>query len=341
MTTAAVIVFGVANFALGSKSGVGQPSAAPSPSHPAATATQGAVGQPSATPTSSGGPLARISVRHDGGLVFAYGSLWIGDRTGARRIDPATNTDANTILITDPINRLWDDGTSVIAWTDPGDIRIDPATNAQQAAGPAGMHALGAVWSIDNGGTLHKYDLATGQQMGTVSVQGAPNWQPQMTAGAGALWIAEGDTKSLVRVDPNGPKILTRITGFSSDDSLFVAGFAFNSVWVQSNAASGSGILYRIDPATNRITATIPVGDPAHSTGYGGTVLAFSSDSIWTGDSSGTVTRVDAATNKVVAVHQVEMSNVEWIAFGANSIWIRNQGLGEVQRYDAALWNAP
>jgi virginiamycin B lyase len=162
-----------------------------------------------------------------------------------------------------------------------------------------------------------------------------------MAAGAGALWIAEGDTRSLVRVDPSGPSVAKRITGFSTVDSLFVAGYAFDSVWVQANAAGGSGILYRIDPATNAIVASIPLGDPAHGTGYGGTVLAFSSDSVWTGDSSGTVTRVDPATNTVVAVHAVQMANVEWIAFGANSIWIRNQTVAEVQRYDAALWNAP
>jgi hypothetical protein len=331
---AAVVVIGGAIYLIGHRPGVGTPSPTPTPT----AATQARVSPSPASTT--GRPVSTISVLHDGGLVFAFGSLWIGDQAGVQRIDPST--DQSTMLATTgTIQRLWSTDKTIAVSTDAGELSIDPGTNAVTAAGPEGMPAFNSNWAIDSNGTLLRFDPTTDKQTGSVSVEGTVDWQPQLVAAFGSIWIGVGDTHQVVRVDPTRMTIVARIGGLSTDSSLLTIGSGFGSIWAQANAAGQSGILYRIDPATNKVVATIPVGDPAHSTGYGGTVIAFSDNAVWTADSSPTVTRVDPATNKVVVVGPIQLPAAEWIAFGSGSLWMRNQTLGEVQRYDAAAWGAP
>src|SRR5438552_5605786 len=85
---AAAVVLGVALYSLTPRPDVGHPTAPPTSPSPSATIAT----QPSATTAGGNAPQARITVRHDSGLVFAFGSLWIGDEGGVQRIDPATNT---------------------------------------------------------------------------------------------------------------------------------------------------------------------------------------------------------------------------------------------------------
>ena len=80
--------------------------------------------------TSGSGPLvpqARIPVSNDGGIVFAFDSLWIGDLNGVQRIDPATN--ASTWIATTGPTGVSADSTAVYADTSAGKLRIDPSSN--------------------------------------------------------------------------------------------------------------------------------------------------------------------------------------------------------------------
>jgi streptogramin lyase len=127
------------------------------------------------------------------------------------------------------------------------------------------------------------------------------------------------------------------IGGISDTYSLLPVGVAFGSVWAQANAAGGSGILYRIDPHTNKIVASIQLGIPARGGQYGGTDIAFDDTSVWTGDTSPTVTRVDPATNQVVATLGVGRTP-EWVVVGAGSVWLNADNSSAVVRFSVNDW---
>ncbi len=85
-----------------------------------------------------------------------------------------------------------------------------------------------------------------------------------------------------------------------------------------------------IDPATNSVVASIPVGSKpvAIAAGEGG---------IWVGDArDGTVTKIDPATSRVVRVTGIGAPAVD-LATGAGSVWVATGAFGEVVRIDPEL----
>jgi len=332
--TAIVVMLGVA--LLGQPAG--QVGDSPAPTTPPATppASHEAAASASASGTTVVTPQAWITAPYDGGLVFAFDSLWIGDQGGVQRIDPATN--ASTLIpTTQPAAIASADSTAVYADTSAGPIRIDPGSNGT-APVKGGMPMFGSTWDVDSGGTLHRHDATTGAETGHLSFQGTVGNWPTLTSGFASLWIASGDTHKLLRVDPTTLKIEATIEGMSTADSFWSVGTGFGSVWVQANTAPPTGMLYRVDPATNTVIAAIPVGDSVHAGELGGTNIAFSDDSVWTADSGSTVSRVDAATNRLVAAKLIDLIWPESIAFGAGSVWVRNHYTNVVERLDAAAW---
>ena len=85
-----------------------------------------------------------------------------------------------------------------------------------------------------------------------------------------------------------------------------------------------------VDPASNRVVASIAVGSrPVTVVGANG--------SIWVGDAQdGTATEVDSATRKVVKVVGVGSPVVD-LAFGTGGVWGATGGFGEVVRIDPEL----
>jgi virginiamycin B lyase len=115
-----------------------------------------------------------------------------------------------------------------------------------------------------------------------------------------------------VRIDPSTNRVVTTIpisqAAPANSPSPTAVAVGAGSVWVTSRfvvidaaAAHNStptpkpGILSRIDPATNSIVATIPVGlDP-----FG---VSVGEGSVWVANRTGfTISKVDPATNGVVA----------------------------------------
>jgi YVTN family beta-propeller protein len=95
------------------------------------------------------------------------------------------------------------------------------------------------------------------------------------------------------------------------------------------NIAAGEGAVWvtdqlgdavaRIDPATNRIVATIPVGAGARG-------VAVGEGSIWVASAiDGTVSRIDPAANAVVATIDVDQSPVE-LDVGEGYVWVATDG---------------
>ncbi len=97
-------------------------------------------------------------------------------------------------------------------------------------------------------------------------------------------------------------------------------------VWVANSSLTDSK-LYRIDPASNKVVATVALERVCKG-------MAADGDSLWLSDyGGGKVWRVDAATNKIVATINVGGSPAA-IAAGLGSIWVADANGGTVVRID-------
>jgi virginiamycin B lyase len=191
-----------------------------------------------------------------------------------------------------------------------------------------------------------------------------------------AVWVASSKPASVHRIDPKTNKEVA-IVPVPGDPCAGLA-FWFGSLWVplcakQERAEQSRGkqnSIVRVDPRTNRISATIPIGPAGEEGG-----IAASNDSIWiVTDSAGTLVRIDPVTNRarqklsiapgsynplfsegmiwitggsadiltavdassgaVLATIRVG-AKPRFLAAGGGSIWTLNQGDGTVTRVDA------
>ena len=87
-----------------------------------------------------------------------------------------------------------------------------------------------------------------------------------------------------------------------------------DSVWTNS---SGTDLVYRMDPRSNAILATVPVKRPCSG-------FAVAAGTLWAPSCKDhTISRIDLATNQVVATVPVGPANSEGgIAFGAGAAWM-------------------
>ena len=123
----------------------------------------------------------------------------------------------------------------------------------------------------------------------------------------------------LLRLDPQtGEEVATISLKDLNDAFPTQVAFGAGSVWVSSGYyGQPGGVVFRIDPRTNRVVDRIPVNPPSG--------LAFGHGSVWaTSAGYGTVSRIDPQSEKVVAKIKVgrgamgiaadERSGAVWIA---------------------------
>jgi len=91
----------------------------------------------------------------------------------------------------------------------------------------------------------------------------------------------------------------------------------------------GNGKVWRIDAATNKIVATVKVGEAP-------TAVAAGHGAIWVANSTkGTLSRIDPAANKVVATIPVTNSLLNSICILDNAVWVASVNM-MVSRVDPA-----
>lgn len=167
-----------------------------------------------------------------------------------------------------------------------GIYRIDPGSGRVMASlpvpdiGDAIAVAGGLVWAADYHGNLLRIRPRTGRITGKPVNVGFGGWW--ITPGAGALWVTSTDGGgAITRLDP--------VTGaaepFSNSAVLDVSAAGAGSLW--------SSQVKRVDPATGRVTASIPVA--------GAYQVLFWKGSAWVLAlrRSLTLLRIDPATNQV------------------------------------------
>lgn len=146
-----------------------------------------------------------------------------------------------------------------------------------------------------------------------------------MALTAGYLWVADCTDKSLNRIDIRKAQIIASIpTGIANPQGELNVVAGAGSIWVPSDDA---GTVARIDPATNKVTASIHV-DP------GTYYMAFGFGSVWAVSSkTQSIQRIDPATNTVVKTTKLG-KQPGFLAAGEGAVWVQEQGDGTVARID-------
>lgn len=134
-----------------------------------------------------------------------------------------------------------------------------------------------------------------------------------MVADDTAVWVHNGDTASLLRIDIKTNKIVATIpVGHGNGEVAIGQG----AVWV---ANPTDGTISRVDPQTNRVVATITL-DPQDVVQD----IAVSPSAVWVTDfSNNSLIRIDPQTNHIAA----KLSNypgIVAISFAGGSVWACN-----------------
>jgi virginiamycin B lyase len=197
-----------------------------------------------------------------------------------------------------------------------------PVPIAATIAGCPGADGLvadqGALWFVC-GGMIWRADVTTRTSRSIVT-------GTAIAVGPAGLW-AVGNA-AVLKLDPATGAILARIPHVGGVS----IGVGSGAVWVADTAG---GAVTRIDPASNRVSATIRVG----SNPIG---IAVGANAIWVADqrlsaggptAADSLTRIDPATDTVAATIDVDHGPSP-ILFVAGAVWVVDDASGTVSGID-------
>jgi hypothetical protein len=134
-------------------------------------------------------------------------------------------------------------------------------------------------------------------------------------AGAGAVWVA--GQGALLRIDLRTNRVVATIPTPLTGQYASIA-FGEGAVWVTSGQVNG--VVYRVDPASNRVTAAI--GVPGGAFG-----IVVAAGTVWVTQfvsGLGVVARIDAHTNKLLSPVEVpSMPGI--IRYGLDAVWVTSE----------------
>jgi DNA-binding SARP family transcriptional activator/streptogramin lyase len=211
-------------------------------------------------------------------LAVGAGAVWVVNaRLGTLyRVDPEFNRVTDAVRLGDRAITYTGAGVDVglgSVWAAFGDstlARADPAPPRAVGVGSAGtgpaavVVAFGSIWVANSGeATVQRFSPLTFED-GPTRVLAAGSMPTGLAAGEGAIWVANTGADYVTRIDAGdfGSNAVRPIPVGDGPTNIAIGDGA---VWV----AAAGGSISRIDPETNDVTATIPVGNP-----LGGMVIA-------------------------------------------------------------------
>jgi YVTN family beta-propeller protein len=267
------------------------------------------------SPAPTGPVQAELRTGRDAGpALVAAGAVWVPNEADGTvtRIDPATNRVAATVTIGDPqvmqAHGCGVDSVHSLMW----DSLLYRRCSLPSALASDGR----SVWAADNAAQgLARIDPRTNRVVQRISIGADPF---AIAWGFGSLWVTSyfQDPQEVLRVDPTSGRVLAEIAGPTFGGTGIVVGAG--AVWV---AATYAGTLTRIDPATNSITATIPVESYPLA-------LTVGAGSVWVrNEDSSSISRVDPGTDRVTAavrgINSLPQSHPDdFVTFGRDGLWI-------------------
>jgi len=273
--------------------------------------------------TTSNRFVAAVPVgREPSAIVAGAGSLWVlnvEDQT-VSRIDPASNKVVTTRAVGGtPTGIAFGDGS---VWVAAGFgltsgaggsvLELDPATNElgrpiHVGSGLRGIaFGFGSIWVTNkNANTVTRIDPETGGLIATITVGAGPEG---VAVGGTAVWVANSLEPTVTRIDPKTNKVAGQVPLRDVPNAIAASA---DAVWVISTTAN---LLTRIDPDRATIVTTLVM--PAGPVG-----VAAADGDAWVASLAGAVTRIDAETNRRVAL--IPVRGTPWgIAATGDLVWV-------------------
>src|SRR5207302_6862590 len=168
--------------------------------------------------------------------------------------------------------------------------------------------------------------------------------------GADAVWVADAGAGTVSRIGPATNRVVASVRvgdpatllaqgcAPSSEHAYATGSFGLRACDVPSAVSTGASLLWAtkndadavvaIDPRTNMVVATVPVGGNPWS-------LLAVGDSVWISDyDHDRVVRIDARTQQQTAVIADLAHGPTEFAASADSVWVVNSRAGAVTRID-------
>ncbi|MGI8712624.1 MAG: hypothetical protein ACR2NR_05445 [Solirubrobacteraceae bacterium] len=169
---------------------------------------------------------------------------------------------------------------------------------------------------------------AHGRQCGVRAVLGGrthvASGAVALATGYGSVWVSGFGAVS--RLQPVGGRVVARIrTPATGDYSQLAVGD--RSVWVTSTAR---GVVYRIDPSTNRVIATVHVGGPVQG-------IAVGSGRVWVTlplQGPGQLIAIDPRDDRVTGQPIEVGPGPGQVVYGLQAVWVQNTSPSSVMRAD-------
>lgn len=173
-----------------------------------------------------------------------------------------------------------------------------------------------AVWVLLPDGeepAALRLDAATGEEQARVPLPGGSC--EMLAAGFGSLWACTPD--GLVRIDPATNAIAASVA-FTTPQQFGRPAVSDDAVWALSGDVVATDVV-RIDPGTNTVTGTYPLGHAAAQITYG---LGF----LWaTSTGDGLLLRIDPASGEVMTAAS-DLVDPFMVTTGAGLVWVGLQG---------------
>jgi DNA-binding SARP family transcriptional activator/DNA-binding beta-propeller fold protein YncE len=198
------------------------------------------------------------------------GSVWVLSDWALLRVDPAINDVVDTVPLPRGNGQRWSHmevgANAVFVCTCAGGpgavIRVDAATLSVEPVRrrPVWMIAYGegALWALTGeSDTIDRIDPKTSAVVESIPLgrigEAGTGWRYRMAAGQGAIWVLA--PASLWRIDSTTKRFVGSVPLGRSEEGSSVA-TGDGAIWV----AKPEGILLRVDPDSQTVAKTIPLG---------------------------------------------------------------------------------
>jgi virginiamycin B lyase len=186
--------------------------------------------------------------------------------------------------------------------------------------------ASAAASGINVSSTANRQPLSQLPIVERINVPVGPAW---LAIGFGSVWLSKSKSHLVLRIDPVSNQIIAKIR-VGSDPELGI-GIGLGFVWIVDPKDRS---LTQIDPGTNHVLRTTPVNVSKETEG----AFGVGAGSLWIltdegGTVSGTLSRIDPATGKIIANIAVGSESHSAI-MAMDSVWVTSSAHDNVMRID-------
>jgi serine/threonine-protein kinase len=225
-------------------------------------------------------------------------------------------------------------GAAWVASTDAGEVTPIDANGKKGKPisvgdAPAALAAGDGVvlMIVQNGAGVAWIDMTKRRLAGTAPVE--LRGDSDLVFGDHAFWGVVSDNE-VGRIDAETGRVVATVP--TPDGLTGRLAFGQDAVWATADSKDRPAV-FRIDPASHKLTATVPLGRNSYPEG-----LAFGEGGLWIVDTNrDALLRVDPATNRVTRRVQTEDGfSTDDIAIMAGAIWQANNSPATLRRFDPA-----